>query len=53
MTSKLLLRLAAVLTFIHGVLHTAGGLFRTPSNGPTETAVIEAMKSVSFNFMAR
>jgi hypothetical protein len=51
MTSKVLLRAAAILTFIHAVLHTVGGLFRTPSNGPTETAVIGAMKSATFDFM--
>ena len=51
MTSKTLLRTAAILTFIHAVLHTVGGLFRTPSNDPIETAVISAMKSATFDFM--
>lgn len=51
MTSKRLLRIAAILTLIHGILHTVGGLFRTPSFGASETAVIDAMKSASFDFM--
>lgn len=46
----LFLRLAAILTFIHAVLHTIGGVFGKPGPGPATTAV-DAMKVNSFLFM--
>ena len=41
------LRIAAVLTFIHAVLHTAGGVFSQPDPGPG-TIAVEAMKANQF-----
>ena len=51
MKPQLLLRIAAVLTLIHAVLHTVGGLLGEPSHGPEERAVIAAMKASVFDFM--
>jgi hypothetical protein len=51
MTSTLFLRIASVLTLIHCVLHTIGGVLSKPNNGPEEIAVIDAMKSHHFNVM--
>jgi hypothetical protein len=51
MTSTLFLRIASVLTLIHCVLHTIGGLLSKPNNGAEEIAVIDAMKSHHFNVM--
>jgi hypothetical protein len=44
------LRIAAVLTFIHAVLHTIGGVFGHVDPGPAAVAV-EAMKSNQFLLM--
>jgi hypothetical protein len=44
------LRLAAVLTLIHAVLHTLGGVFGKPGTGPASVAV-EAMKMNQFLLM--
>ena len=44
------LRIASVLTFIHSVLHTIGGVFGTPEPGAAATAA-EAMRSNHFLFM--
>ena len=46
----LFLRVAAVLTFIHAVLHTIGGVFGEAGPGPAAIAV-EAMKANQFLLM--
>jgi hypothetical protein len=46
----LFLRIAAVLTFIHAVLHTIGGVFGKVGPGPAAIAV-EAMKTNQFLLM--
>jgi hypothetical protein len=51
MTSTLFLRIASVLTLIHCVLHTIGGVLSKPRNGAEEMVVIDAMKSYHFNVM--
>jgi hypothetical protein len=48
--SVLFLRIAAVLTFIHAVLHTIGGVFSKPEPGPAAAAV-EAMRANQFLLM--
>jgi len=45
------LRVASVLTLIHAVLHTVGGVFGTPKNGSEEVAVVETMKAHQFLVM--
>jgi hypothetical protein len=60
MKATLLLRIAAVLAFLHGVLHTIGGVFGGAAPGAQATAVA-AMKTNQFdvtgltrsNFVAR
>jgi len=47
MKSVLALRIASVLTFIHAVLHTVGGVFGKTPPGPASIA-LEAMKSNQF-----
>jgi len=47
----LFLRIASVLTLIHSVLHTVGGVLSAPTHGAEEIAVLDAMKFHSFNFM--
>jgi hypothetical protein len=47
MKPVLFLRIASVLTFIHAVLHTIGGVFGTPSQG-VEAATVEVMKANQF-----
>ena len=51
MRTTLFLRIASVLAIIHAILHTIGGMLSKPNNGAPEVAVIEAMKSRSFNVM--
>ncbi len=51
MKAPRLLRIASVLSFIHAVLHTFGGLLKAPSHGPQEIAVLNTMKSFQFDFM--
>ena len=51
MRTTLYLRIASVLTIIHAVLHTIGGVLSKPNNGAPEIAIIDAMKSRSFNVM--
>ena len=51
MKPPLFLRIASVLTFIHCVLHTIGGVFSPPSHGAEEIAVIDAMKSHRFDVL--
>jgi len=50
MKATLFLRIAAVITFIHAVLHTIGGVFGKVAPGPATTAV-EAMKANQFLLM--
>ena len=50
MKPALFLRIAAVLTFIHAVLHTIGGVFGKVPPGPAAVAV-EAMKMNQFLLM--
>lgn len=51
MKPTLFLRIASVLTFVHCVLHTLGGVFGSPSHGADELAIVNAMKSRSFDVM--
>ena len=46
----LFLRIAAVLTFVHAVLHTIGGVFGKVGSGPAAVAV-QAMKANQFLLM--
>jgi hypothetical protein len=50
MKPVLFLRIAAVLTFIHAVLHTIGGVFGKPGTGPA-TVAVQAMKMNQFFLM--
>jgi hypothetical protein len=50
MKPAIFLRIASVLTFIHGVLHTIGGVFATPAPGAQQAAVA-AMKENQFLVM--
>ena len=45
------LRGASILTLIHAVLHTIGGVFGKPRNGSEEVAVMETMKAHQFLVM--
>jgi hypothetical protein len=44
------LRAASILTLIHAVLHTIGGVYSPPDPGPQQIAV-EAMRTNTFPFM--
>ncbi len=50
MKPTLFLRIAAVLTFIHAILHTIGGVFVSVPPGPA-TVAVEAMKTNQFLLM--
>jgi hypothetical protein len=50
MKPALFLRIAAVLTFMHAVLHTIGGVFGKVDPGPA-TVAVEAMKGNQFLLM--
>lgn len=50
MKSATFLRIASVLTLIHAILHTIGGVFGKPMPGPAEQAVA-AMKANDFVLM--
>jgi hypothetical protein len=50
MKPVIFLRIASVLTFIHAVLHTIGGVFGTPAPG-AQQAVVSVMKSTTFPIM--
>jgi hypothetical protein len=50
MKPTLALRIASVLTFIHAVLHTVGGVFGKPSPGPSQIA-FSAMQANHFPVM--
>jgi hypothetical protein len=49
--TTIFLRVASILTLIHAVLHTIGGVFGKPKNGSEEFAVIETMKAHQFLVM--
>jgi hypothetical protein len=49
--SIIFLRIASVLTLLHGVAHTIGGVFGKPRNGAEELLVLETMKGHTFNVM--
>ena len=51
MKPALFLRIASVLTMIHGILHTIGGVLSSPKHGSEELAVVETMKAHTFNVM--
>ena len=51
MKPTLFLRIASVLTLIHCILHTIGGVLSSPQHGPEEIAVVETMKAHTFNVM--
>ena len=46
------LRAASVLTLIHAILHTIGGVYGTPEPGPQQIA-IDAMKANTFPVMGQ
>ena len=46
------LRIASVLTFVHSVLHTIGGVFGKPAPGPA-TVADAAMRANHFMFMGQ
>jgi hypothetical protein len=50
MNATIFLRIASVLTLIHSILHTIGGVLSKPKDSE-QIAVIETMKSHSFNLM--
>lgn len=50
MKPVLLIRIASLLTFLHAVLHTIGGVFGRPAPGPAQAAVA-AMKANQFAVM--
>jgi hypothetical protein len=50
MKAAVWLRIASVLTLIHGVLHTIGGVFGSPDAGVQQT-VWDAMRSNTFKLM--
>jgi hypothetical protein len=45
------LRIASVLTFVHCILHTIGGVLSPPQHGAEELAVVETMSAHRFDFM--
>ncbi len=45
------LRTASVLTLVHCILHTVGGVLAPPRHGPDEILVLETMRSHRFDFM--
>jgi predicted cobalt transporter CbtA len=50
MRTVLFLRIASVLTFIHAVLHTIGGVFGAPAPG-VQQATVAVMKANEFQVM--
>ena len=46
-----LLRIASILTLVHCILHTIGGVLAPPSHGKEEIAVLETMSTHRFDFM--
>jgi hypothetical protein len=52
MRSSLCLRIASVLTLLHGIAHTVGGVFLVDTDPtPEEAAILHAMKSHRFETM--
>lgn len=51
MTSAVYIRIASILTMLHCILHTAGGVFGSPKFGAEQIGVIENMKLHHFNVM--
>ena len=51
MKPTLFLRIASILTLIHCILHTVGGVLAAPKHGTEQVSVIEAMKSHRFDVM--
>ncbi len=51
MNATVFLRLAAIILFLHLLGHTAGAMLSGPQHGPTEVAVLEAMRASKFDFM--
>lgn len=49
MNATLFLRIAAVLTLLHCIAHTYGGVLAGPRHGAEQIAVIDAMKSHKFD----
>jgi hypothetical protein len=47
----LFLGIASILTLIHSILHTIGGVLSSPKHGSEEIAVVETMKAHTFNVM--
>jgi hypothetical protein len=45
------LRAASVLTLVHCILHTVGGVLSPPRHGAEEILVLETMRSHRFDFM--
>ncbi|HEX6773474.1 MAG TPA: hypothetical protein VF126_15690 [Acidobacteriaceae bacterium] len=50
MKAVIYLRIASVLTFVHAILHTVGGVFGKIEPGPQQVAV-DAMKANTFPLM--
>lgn len=50
MKPVIFLRIASVVTFIHAVLHTIGGVFGAPTPG-AQQAVVSVMKATTFPVM--
>ena len=51
MTPTTFLRTASILTLIHAVLHTVGGVLSPPKHGAEEVLVLETMRAHRFEFM--
>ena len=51
MKASVFLRIASVLSMVHCVLHTVGGVLAPPRHGGEEIAVLETMKAHRFDFM--
>jgi hypothetical protein len=50
MKATIYLRIASVLTLVHAILHTVGGVFGKPLPGPA-TVAVEAMQSNQFMWL--
>ena len=51
MKPSLFLRSASVLTLVHCILHTIGGVLSPPQHGAEEIALVETMSAHRFDFM--
>jgi hypothetical protein len=45
------LRIASVLTLVHAILHTIGGVLAPPRHGAEEVALLDTMRAHRFDFM--